>query len=556
MYQYSVSDQTQIDNRVIEFRDQTSRYLQGSLSEDQFRPLRLMNGLYEERYAPMLRVAIPYGELNSTQLRKLAAVSRKYDKGYGHITTRQNIQFNWLQIGQVPDLLEELSQVQMHAIQTSGNCIRNITTDPLAGIITDEVEDPRPWCEIIRQWATLHPEFLYLPRKFKIAVTGAATDRAAILAHDIGLRLVPGSDGEIGFQVYVGGGLGRTPVVGKPLKEFLPKRDLLLYLEAILRIYNLLGRRDNKYKARIKILVNSMGIVKFRNLVEEKFSEIENSDLRLTKQHIAEIKRRFKNPVLDSMIHFSDKHTDIDVAADSAPEEYIRWKTHNVIHSKFAQFRSVHISLKNLKTAPGDITALEMEAIAKIADRYTGGIVRTTHNQNLLLPLVHHSRLYELWAELHAVKKSDSNINTVQDIICCPGMEFCSLANTTSIPIALEIQQRFTDPVEIQTLGNIQIKISGCMNACGHHHIGHIGILGVDKKGEQWFQLTLGGRSDENLQLGERLGPAVDRHHIANAVELIIRHYMSIRENSRETFLQTISRVGIDPFKRVVYEKL
>ena len=555
MYQYSQTDQHLVDQRVVQFRNQTNRYLNGELSEDQFRPLRLMNGLYIQRHAPMLRIAIPYGELNSRQLRMLARVARQYDRGYGHITTRQNIQFNWLKLEQVPDLLADLSLVQMHAIQTSGNCIRNITSDPLAGIDAAEIEDPRPWCEIIRQWATVHPEFLYLPRKFKIAVTGSEHDRAAILAHDIGLRLVRNA-GEIGFQVFVGGGLGRTPVIGKLLHEFLPKRHLLSYLEAILRVYNLNGRRDNKYKARIKILVNSMGIQAFGQAVNDRFQEIRDGDLTLTPDRIEQIKARFPSPLMNVAFHPRIHPVTAD-AGSTVPDRdaFENWKIQNTRLSKYALFSSVFISLKKENVAPGDITADEMDVLAGLADRYSGGFIRTTHRQNLLLPLVHADHLYSLWKDLRASGQSDTNIQTVQDIICCPGLEFCSLANTTSIPIAMEIQNRFTDPLELKSLGDIQVKISGCMNACGHHHIGHIGILGVDKKGEQWFQITLGGRADQNLKLGTRLGPAVSRDDIAGCVELIIRHYLKLRSGPDETFPDTFERVGAAPFKEVIYGK-
>ena len=551
MYQYSQTDQQQVDQRVIQFRDQTDRYLKGDLSEEQFRPLRLMNGLYIQRYAPMLRIAIPYGELNSRQLRMLATVARKYDRGYGHITTRQNIQFNWLKLEQVPDLLDDLSTVQMHAIQTSGNCIRNITSDHLAGIDATEVEDPRPWCEIIRQWATLHPEFLYLPRKFKIAVTGSVTDRAAILAHDIGLRLVRNDQQETGFQVFVGGGLGRTPVVGKLIREFLPRHHLLSYLEAILRVYNLNGRRDNKYKARIKILVNSMGIDTFRSAVNDRFQEIKDGELTLTDSRVTEIKSRFTSPQSRAIPATRQIHDGNSRHVRTG--EFENWKQQNTLASRHVGLRSVFISLKKQNVAPGDLTADEMDVIAGLADRYSSGIIRTTHRQNLLLPLVHTGNLYSLWNDLRESGQSDTNIDTVQDIICCPGLDFCSLANTTSIPIALEIRERFTDPQELKSLGDIQIKISGCMNACGHHHIGHIGILGVDKKGQQWFQITLGGRADQNLKLGERLGPAVDRNRIAEAVELIIRQYLKLRSGPGETFLDTLDRVGLNPFKETVY---
>ena len=555
MYQYSQTDQHLVDQRVVQFRNQTTRYLNGELSEDQFRPLRLMNGLYIQRHAPMLRIAIPYGELNSRQLRMLARVARQYDRGYGHITTRQNIQFNWLKLEQVPDLLADLSLVQMHAIQTSGNCIRNITSDPLAGIDAAEIEDPRPWCEIIRQWATVHPEFLYLPRKFKIAVTGSEHDRAAILAHDIGLRLVRNAR-EIGFQVFVGGGLGRTPVIGKLLHEFLPKHHLLSYLEAILRVYNLNGRRDNKYKARIKILVNSMGIEAFGQAVNDRFQEIRDGDLTLTPDRIEQIKTRFPSPLMNVAFH-PRVHPVTAGAGSTAPDRdaFENWKIQNTRLSKYASFSSVFISLKKENVAPGDITADEMDVLAGLADRYSGGLIRTTHRQNLLLPLVHADHLYSLWKDLQASGQSDTNIQTVQDIICCPGLEFCSLANTTSIPIAMEIQNRFTDPLELKSLGDVQVKISGCMNACGHHHIGHIGILGVDKKGEQWFQITLGGRADQNLKLGTRLGPAVSRDDIAGCVELIIRHYLKLRSGPDETFPDTFERVGAAPFKEVIYGK-
>jgi sulfite reductase (NADPH) hemoprotein beta-component len=547
MYNYSNTDQELVDKRVLEFRDQTRRFLSGNLSEEQFRPLRLMNGLYIQRYAPMLRIAIPYGELSSRQLRKLAAISESYDRGFGHITTRQNIQFNWLQLEQVPDILEELASVQMHAIQTSGNCIRNITCDHLAGIDANEVEDPRPWCELVRQWAAIHPEFQYLPRKFKIAFTGSSADRAAILSHDIGLRLINNEAGETGFEVHVGGGLGRTPVVAGLMKKFLPKSDLLRYLEAILRVYNLNGRRDNKYKARIKILVNSIGLKTFKSNVELVFNNLSRASLSHNTIGILAIKDRFETAIPRSIPlngYSLESHQ---------KNEYSRWLKNNTLATKFKNYKAVYISLKHPDRAPGDITATEMRLVANIADHYSGGLVRTSHTQNLLLPLVHNSNLVSLWRELSSTNLSEANIDTVQDIICCPGFEFCSLANTTSIPIAHEIQNLFTDPGELQALGNIQIKISGCMNACGHHHIGHIGILGVDKKGEEWFQITLGGRADEKLQIGKRLGPAVDRASITSTVEVIIRHYLSERIDQQEHFLTTLDRIGIDSFKEVVY---
>lgn len=547
MYNYSNLDQQQVDQRVIEFRNQTGRFLSGELNDEQFRSLRLMNGLYIQRHAPMLRIAIPYGVLSSRQLRALADIAESYDKGYGHITTRQNIQFNWLKLEQVPDILEKLASVQMHAIQTSGSCIRNITCDHLAGIESNEVEDPRPWCELVRQWATLHPEFLYLPRKFKIAFTGSAIDRAATLAHDIGLRLVRNEINEIGFEVYVGGGLGRTPVVARKLKSFLPKSDLLTYLEAILRVYNLYGRRDNKYKARIKILVKAMGIDAFKGEVEKVFANLLPENLTNKTTDIEDIQSRFKT---DLPFPVNPVGQSLDAAEH---EEYAKWLEKNTLTTKFSHYRSVFISLKQLECAPGDLTAAEMRFVARIAEKYSEGLIRTTHTQNLLIPLVHENDLVELWRSLSSMDLSVANIGTVQDIICCPGIEYCSLANTTSIPIALEIQNRFTDRQELDALGDIQIKISGCMNACGHHHIGHIGILGVDKKGQEWFQITLGGRADQKLKIGERLGPAVDRTSIANAVELIIRHYLQHRLDRGEDFLSALERIGIDSFKEVVY---
>ncbi len=547
MYNYSNLDQELVDKRVIQFRDQTRRFLTGELSEEQFRPLRLMNGLYIQRYAPMLRISIPYGEIRSSQLRMLADIAESYDRGFGHITTRQNIQFNWLKLEQVPDILEKLAEVQMHAIQTSGNCIRNITCDHLAGIDLNEIEDPRPWCELVRQWATLHPEFLYLPRKFKIAFTGSSTDRAAILAHDIGLRLLRNKKGEIGFEVYVGGGQGRTPIVGSLLEPFLPESDLLPYLESILRVYNLKGRRDNKYKARIKILVKSIGIEVFKSEIDHVFKNLNTDLLGHKTADLSTIKSRFK-PVLPDSIKLNGHSLESD-----QHENYARWLKQNTLSTKFRDYKSIYLSLKHPDRAPGDITAAEMRIVAKLADKYSEGLIRTTHTQNLLLPLVHRSNLVQVWKALSNTNMSVANINTVQDIICCPGFEYCSLANTTSIPIAHEIQSRFMDPVELQALGDIQIKISGCVNACGHHHIGHIGILGVDKKGREWFQITLGGRADQSLKIGERLGPAVDRDSIADTVEVIIRHYLGKRLDQHEHFLTTLDRIGIDSFRQAVY---
>jgi sulfite reductase (NADPH) hemoprotein beta-component len=547
MYRYDEHDQRLIEERVTEFSQQTQRFLDGDLSEDQFRSLRLMNGLYVERFAPMLRVAIPYGELSATQLRKLAHVARTYDRGYGHFTTRQNIQFNWPELGKAPEILQQLAKVQMHAIQSSGNCIRNTTTDHLAGIAADEIEDPRPYCEIIRQWSTLHPEFSFLPRKFKIAVTGSARDRAASQVHDIGLHLVKNAAGETGFQVYVGGGQGRTPVIGVVIREFLPKADLLTYFEAILRVFNLLGRRDNIYKARLKILVRSLGIRRFRKMVNEEWQHIRETSLQLDQREI------------DRMIeHFRDPPFVKGLAASSGDLELIRnprfrrWLTQNTVAHRQAGYRAVFLSLKAPGQAPGDITAEQLDAAADLAERYSFGEARTTHTQNLLLPHVLEADLFELWKATQAFALDTPNIGTVTDVICCPGLDFCSLANATAIPIALEINRRFADLDSLYDIGDVQIKISGCMNACGHHHVAHIGVLGVDKKGEEWYQLTLGGSASEDARLGRRLGPAFAKKDVADAIQRIVETYVALRRRG-ESFLQALDRLGLEPFKQGAY---
>lgn len=546
MYRYDEHDQRLIEERVGEFRDQTRRFLAGQLNEDQYRSLRLMNGLYVELHAPMLRVAIPYGELSSRQLRRLAQVARTYDRGYGHFTTRQNIQFNWPRLEQAPEILEQLSEVQMHAIQSSGNCIRNTTTDHLAGIVADEIEDPRPYCEIIRQWSTLHPEFSFLPRKFKIAVTGSARDRAASQVHDIGLHLVRNQSGETGFQVYVGGGQGRTPVIGQVLREFLPKAHLLTYFESILRVYNLLGRRDNIYKARIKILVRALGIDRFRELVEAEWRRLRKTSLQLHPREIERMVEHFRDPPLVRGLAHS---TDLELSQNPA---FQNWLRQNTVRHKQPGYRAVYLSLKAPEQPPGDITADQLETAAALAERYSFGEARTTHTQNLLLPHVLEANLYDLWKALQPAQLDTPNIGTVTDIICCPGLDYCSLANTTAIPIALEINRRFDDLDRLYRLGDIQIKISGCMNACGHHHVAHIGILGVDKKGEEWYQVTLGGSASENARLGIRLGPAFARHQVTDAIEIIIETFVALRRHG-ETFLNTLDRVGLEPFKRAAY---
>lgn len=542
MYQYDQIDQTLVDERVAQFRDQTRRFLAGQLTEDQFRPLRLMNGLYIQRHAPMLRVAIPYGLLASRQLRKLAEIADRYDRGYGHFTTRQNIQFNWPTLESVPDILAELASVQMHAIQTSGNCIRNVTSDHLAGVTPDELEDPRPYCEIIRQWSTLHPEFAFLPRKFKIAVSGAAKDRAATQVHDIGLHLVRSDSGEIGFEVLVGGGLGRTPIIGKTIRPFLEKRHLLSYLEAILRVYNLHGRRDNKYKARVKILLKETGIEDFTRQVEAEWAQIRDG-LELDAAEIERVSRHFAPPAYD---------TTPTRAASSDDPAFSAWHRHNTLAHKMAGYRVVFVSLKPYGVAPGDLTSAQMRAVADLADRYSFGEVRVTHTQNLVLADVQESALAELWQALSAQNLATPNIGTATDMICCPGLDFCSLANAGSISVALDIQQRLEDFDYLFDLGDIRINLSGCMNGCGHQSVGHIGILGVDKKGEEWYQLTLGGSSSNDASLGDRLGPAVAKNQVADVVAQILSTYVRLRETG-ESFLDTVRRTGIEPFQETIY---
>ncbi len=548
MYKYDAYDQALVDQRVAQFRDQTRRYLAGKLSEEEFRPLRLMNGLYIQRHAPMLRISIPYGLLNSTQLRMLAQIARRYDKGYGHFSTRQNIQFNWPRLEDVPDILADLATVEMHAIQTSGNCIRNVTSDQFAGIAQDEIEDPRPYCEIIRQWATLHPEFCYLPRKFKIAVTGAAHDRAAVQVHDIGLELVRGENQEVGFRVYVGGGLGRTPILAEVIREFLPKSDLLTYLEAILRVYNRGGRRDNIHKARIKIQVKSLGAAAFAERVEAEWAQIRSSDLQLPEAEIARMQAFFAPPTYDPRAA-QDTNFAVYQAADA---EFARWIKRNTIAHKVPGYHAVHLALKRLGVAPGDVTADEMDAIANLADRYSFGEIRSTHQQNLLFAHVRQADLYDLWHALKSLNLAHPNIGTLTDMICCPGLDFCALANATSISVAEQIMARFEDLDYLYDLGELRLNMSGCMNACGHHHVGHIGILGVDKKGEEWYQIQIGGSSDNQASLGKVLGPSVPKDKVADTVAELLEAYVELREGD-ERFLDTVRRVGIEPFKQRVY---
>mgnify|MGYP003599413944 FL=1 len=548
MYQYDHYDQTLVDERVAQFRGQVQRYLAGELTDDEFRPLRLMNGLYLQRHAPMLRVAIPYGLLSARQLRTLAHIARRYDQGYGHFTTRQNIQYNWPKLEETPDILAELAQVEMHAIQTSGNCIRNVTADHLSGVAPDEIEDPRIYCEIIRQWSTFHPEFSYLPRKFKIAVTGGAHDRAAAHVHDIGLNLLRNAQGEIGFRVLVGGGLGRTPIIGQVICEFLPQRDLLSYLEAILRVYNQHGRRDNIYKARIKILVKALGAAAFREQVEAEWAYIRNSGLVVDDAEIERVRRYFTPP-----------HYAADAASDAGCEQWLRgdpafaaWVRHNVADHKVAGYHNVFVALKTPGVAPGDITADQMDALADLADRYSFGQIRATHHQNLLLADVRQADLYPLWQDLQTQQLAAPVIGTLADMICCPGLDFCSLANASSISVAHQINEKFDQLDYLYDLGEIRLNMSGCMNACGHHHVGHIGILGVDKKGEEWYQISLGGSSENDVALGDILGPSVPKTEVANTLERILRVYVEQRDEG-ERFLDAFRRIGLEPFRARVY---
>lgn len=554
MYQYNAIDQRLVDERVAQFRDQTRRFLNGTLSEEEFRHLRLRNGLYIQTHAPMLRVAIPYGLLSTRQLRALAHIARRYDRGYGHFTTRQNIQYNWPKLEEVPDILAELAAVEMHAIQTSGNCIRNTTSDHLAGVTPNELEDPRPWCEIIRQWSSFHPEFTYLPRKFKIAVTGAPQDRAATLVHDVGVHIVRGPSGEPGFEILAGGGLGRTPIIGQVVREFLPREHLLSYLEAILRVYNLEGRRDNLTKARIKILVRSLGIDEFRRRVENEWAlicdqqtgdqQLGDSSLRIDEATIARMRGFFQAPAYRQL-------PDSDPATD-ALTAFRAWYRYNTVAHKIAGYRAVYISLKKPDIAPGDATADQMDAIADLAERYSFGEVRVTHTQNLLLADVEQQHTFELWRALDALGLATPNIGTLTDMICCPGLDFCSLANAGSIDVARQINQRFDDYDYIYDLGELDVKMSGCMNACGHHHVGNIGILGVDKGGQEWYQITIGGSAGADASLGTVIGPSVAKAAVPETIAQLLSVYVEQRQVD-ERFLDTVRRLGVKPFKERVY---
>ena len=548
MYRYDEFDETIVRERVAEFRDQVNRRLEGDITEDQFKPLRLMNGLYLQLHAYMLRVAIPYGTLSSKQMQKLADIATKYDKGYAHFTTRQNLQYNWPALVDVPDLLDELADVEMHAIQTSGNCIRNVTSDQYAGAIEDEVEDPRPWCELIRQWSTFHPEFTYLPRKFKIAVTASQYDRAAVRVHDIGLQLLKNDKGEVGFKVFVGGGLGRTPYVGQSIRDFLPKEDLLSYLEAILRVYNMLGRRDNKYKARIKILVNAEGIDRFRALVESEWENRKSeTQIDVPAQEVTRIKEYFDMPALQPIEQIGAFE---DRLRDNA--DFAEWVSANCVPHKVPGYMIANISLKPIGGVPGDATDVQMHGVADIAKSYSLDEVRVTHEQNLCLPHVKKSDLYAVWTALRDIDLATANLGMVSDIIACPGLDYCSLANARSIPVAQRLSERFSDLKRQKDIGELKVKISGCINACGHHHVGHIGILGVDKKGEEFYQVTLGGSAAEDAALGEIVGRGLSSEQVVDAIEKIVTFYTDQKEGE-ERFLDTYRRLGTAPFKELLY---
>lgn len=552
MYIYDDYDHQILRERVAQFRDQTARFLAGELKPEEFLPLRLQNGLYVQRLAPMLRINVPYGMLNSTQLRRLAHIARHYDKGYCHVSTRQNIQFNWPDLTEVPDILAELAEVQMHGTQSSGNCIRNTTSDQFAGVAEDEIIDPRPYCEIIRQWSTFHPEFAFLPRKFKIAVTGSQQDRAAVQVHDIGLQLIVKDSGEVGFKVYVGGGLGRTPVIGSAIRDFLPEEHLLSYLEAILRIYNQYGRRDNKFKARIKILVRAMTPEIFAQEVEAEWLHLKDGYNKLTQAEIDRAKSFFTQPPY-AIVDATAAQAQLDVQASEQPA-FGKWLQRNVRGHKIPGYAAVTLSLKPTGVAPGDITDTQLEIIANLADEFSFGEARTTHEQNIVLADVKKTDLFTLWQKAKQAGFATPNIGTITDIICCPGGDFCSLANAKSIPIAESIQRQFEDMDYVYDLGDIDLNISGCMNACGHHHVGHIGILGVDKKGEEFYQVQLGGSASNDASLGDVLGPSFGADDMPAVIQKLVDVYVENRTDE-ELFIDTYRRIGATPFKERVYAK-
>jgi sulfite reductase (NADPH) hemoprotein beta-component len=550
MYRYDEFDTAFVHERVAQFRSQVERRLSGEISEDQFKPLRLQNGVYLQLHAYMLRIAIPYGTLNPQQLRMLAFIGRKYDRGYGHFTTRQNLQFHWPALKDIPDILEHLASVEMHAIQTSGNCIRNVTADHFAGAAADEVIDPRPYAEILRQWSSLHPEFLFLPRKFKIAVTGAERDRAAIQVHDIGLHAKRDANGRIGFAYYIGGGLGRTPLVAHLINEFVPAEDLLSYTEAALRVYNLFGRRDNKFKARVKILVHETGAAEIKRMVEEEWQRIRHGALALPDEEIQRIQSYFALPA--ALAPRPATSVVLDRARSTNPA-LATWIDQNTVPHRVTGHALVTISLKPIGGTPGDVTSEQMELIADLAERYSHSEIRASHEQNLILPHVALDDLPALHEALAAANLATPNAGLITDIIACPGLDYCALANARSIPIAQRISERFADQARQQEVGDLKIKISGCINACGHHHVGHIGILGVEKKGEEFYQITLGGSGDETASVGQILGPGFSSEEVIDAVEKVVDTYLKVRESRDENFLAAVRRLGTGPFKEALY---
>ncbi|MBT3069744.1 nitrite/sulfite reductase [Rhodomicrobium sp. Az07] len=549
MYVYDEFDRTFIAERAEQFRDQVARRLSGELTEDEFKPLRLMNGVYLQLHAYMLRVAIPYGTLSSTQLRKIAEVGRVYDKGYGHFTTRQNIQFNWIKLSDMPDVLESLAEAGLHAIQTSGNCIRNITTDQWAGVAPDEIEDPRFWAEVLRQWSSLHPEFTFLPRKFKIAIAATPHDRAAIKVHDIGLRLVRNDAGEVGFEVLVGGGLGRSPFLGKFLRDFVPREHLISYLEAILRTYNAHGRRDNIYKARIKILVHEIGVEKLKADVEKEWERIRDGYLKLDDAFLADIRSRFVYPEYEPL---EDAPEELKRAL-AADARFATWHANSVARHREPGYGIVTVSLKPIGKPPGDATSGQLDALADLADTYSAGEIRVGHEQNLALPHVRQKDLYALWRKLDAAGLATPNVNLISDMITCPGLDYCSLANARSIPIATAIAERFADLDKARSVGRLHVNISGCINACGHHHVGHIGILGVEKNDREFYQITLGGKADEDARFGDLLGPAIPYDEVTDTIERIVNRYLDLRQSESELFIDTVKRLGVEPFKEALH---
>ena len=550
MYRYDRHDHAIVRDRVAQYRDQVRRYRAGELTDDEFRPLRLQNGLYIQRHAPMLRVAIPYGLLSSRQLRKLAHIARKYDRGYGHFTTRQNIQFNGPRLEDTPDILAELADVEMHAIQTSGNCIRNITTDHFAGVAPDEIVDPRALCEILRQWSTFHPEFAYLPRKFKIAVNGSVEDRAAVLLHDIGLHAVRDHAGEVGLRVIVGGGMGRTPVIGQVIREFLPWRHMLAYCEAILRVYNRHGRRDNLYKARIKILVKALGVEEFARQVEAEWEATRDSPSVIPEEELARVAAHFQPPAYQKLPPIEPAY--VQARADS--RAFTRWCERNVHAHRVPGYAAVTLSLKKTGVPPGDATAGQMEFVAGLADRYSFGELRVSHEQNLILADVRKRDLFALWQAAKAQGLATPNVGLLTDIVSCPGGDFCSLANAKSIPVAQAIQERFDDLDYLHDIGELDLNISGCMNSCGHHHVGHIGVLGVDKNGSEWYQVTIGGRQGAEAALGQVIGPSFAAAEMPDVISRLVGTYLDLRHDD-ERFVDTVQRLGIAPFKERVYAR-